>query len=175
MIIQILRMVNTWLEDGTYGVNAQLDLLTTDSLLGSDTQPPDIAFIGNPADDELVAEWKAPNKLPAIYVTIGGPATADGEVHTVQRLVGDLRVDILYLAQLAQTHLLFRNTGHTLRAIARSLKVFNDNAQDADRTQHGILMKTCKSMIWTPWVEAVGDARATGLVQCVYNLVDQNP
>lgn len=175
MIIQILRMVNTWLEDATYGVNAQLDLLTTDSLLGSDTQPPDLAFIGNPADDELVAEWKAPQNMPAIYVTVGGPATADGEVHTIQRLVGDIRVDLLYLAQQSDTHILFRNTAHTLRAIARSLTVFNDNPQSDDRTLQGILMKTCRSMIWTPWVEAVGDARATGLVQCVYNLVDQNP
>lgn len=175
MIAEAVRIINTWLENATYGVNKQLETMDGLGLFGSDDQPTDIAFIGNPADDATVAEWKEPMRFPSVYVTIGGPITGEGEVHTVQRVVGELRVDMLYIQHALDYYLLFRNTSHTLRAMVRSLAELNKNENEAERTQNGICLRTCTNLVWTPWVEAVGSARCTGLVQATFNLIDQNP
>lgn len=175
MIIQPVRMVTAFLKDATNGVNAQLNALASAGLYGSDGQPPDVAFIGDSVDDPVVIQGKEPHSLPAIYVKLDGPASFDGMIGTDRRIGDKVALAIRYLTHHGDPEEAVKDTGHTLRAIVKSLNVLHSNAQEAARTSNGIYLVACTLLLAGEWSEAVGNAKVTGAVVVHYEVRDLNP
>ncbi len=170
-------MISTWMKDATYGVNAQLDLLTSDGLIPvGDTQPPDLATIADSVDDRWVIRGneEPPNK-PALVITHDRVPQFGGEIGTDRRTNDLVQISLRYFTIHGDEDQAVQDTAHTLRAIVRSLKVFNSNAQEDARKLNQIVLKTCTQILAGPWREKVGNALVSGAVVSSYDVIDLKP
>jgi len=67
MINETLRRATAWLQDATYGVNAQLAAVPRDA---GDAQPANVVVFADEASHEDAALGRSPETVPAIVVTV---------------------------------------------------------------------------------------------------------
>lgn len=162
MILEMERMITDWLDDATYGVNAQIDTLDLDA---GDSDPPDIKIIEDITRSARVALRQDPSNYPAIYVMADGGFEMEGEVMTNAgpRRSLNLPVAIRYLVQKADLDKGHRDTRYTLRAIVKSLKALTE-ADQTTRTRNSICLERIESVTHELVFEEVGESVVTGAV-----------
>jgi len=175
MIPQVLRIHSNWLKDNTYGVNAQLAALESESLLDGDTVPPDVAFIGNQIDDRVVARWVDPPERPAIYVNLDLPISFQQADQRPGQLRGVVPVGIRYFTAHGNPDEAAEDTAHTLRAIYRSLIDLYLNANSASRTRAGIYVEAYSELLLGDLAETVGNSLVTGGIVLRARVIETSP
>lgn len=175
MILETLRIHTVWLGNATYGVDAQLALLDSAGLLDSDDVPPDVKFIGNAIDDEVVAQWKEPVNRPAIYLSLDLPADFAQSDQRPGQIRGVVPVGIRYLTAHADYRKAKKDTAHTMRAIRRSLSVLYQNAQEASRTRNGVYVEGYERIMFGELEETVGNCQVLGGMVVRAQAVDTKP
>lgn len=121
MIIETLRMIEAVLNDGTLGVNAQLDALPLDTPNGGsspDSRPSHVTVRNAVDSDPTVRE--VDTSFPVIVVDSAKPGSAKGQVWSGIR---DFDVDVI-IAYVTESEHVFKNerdTDYSLRAIVRSI------------------------------------------------------
>jgi len=175
MIAEPILIITAWFKHVTNGINAEIATMDSADLFGAYDAPPDIVFIGNRIEDALVARWKEPLESPALYITIDAPSVWDGEVHQVHRNSDRVTVALRYIVKNADSAEAILWTAHTLRAIVRTAKRLNADANKDSRKLNGIFLPKCEDILLTEWNEAIGSHTATGAAILSYHVSDQNP
>jgi hypothetical protein len=169
MILEVLRSVTDWLNDVTNGVAAQLAAIPLD---GSDTAP-GIAAIADETRDNSVAQQYLPRSSNAgalIAVNIQEIPLLDPEVETIER-DGLAKVLVRVGVTNVDTKDATRDTSYVLRAIVRSLRLYNA----ATRTRNAIAIYSCEDLrvaaLWQP----KDDQLITGAVAVTWRFRDTAP
>lgn len=160
MELEAVRCVADWLKHATYGVNALLASTPRD---GGDPVPASIVTIGDATRDGWAARKTTARDAatgqgyPAIAV-YAEPQEFSGEVQTIVR-DGEIDIVISYLDVDAATQTGNRDAMYVRRAILRSLKQLNANANAASRTRNSVTLQVCKRIrvasLNVPWDDAV--------------------
>ena len=116
-----LRLLTEWLKRDSGGVDDKLKgILSTGSnpTLDSedDAHPLEVGFIGSEADDEVVAEFRDPPDLPALYVSEDGQMGMAGETFT------DTHRDTLSGEGLPVAIRILQQNDDTVAAVVRRMK-----------------------------------------------------
>jgi hypothetical protein len=171
MQLEVLRLVTDRLRDPVLGVNAKLEAIPRD--LPSDYDPPAVAFIGDETRDEVVAEFKEPPALPAIYVMEDGPVAVQGETpdgrHADTLEGAGVAVAIRYLDRNANTVELVQARNYVLRAIVRSVRSL---LGEDGVTRNGIQMIAAERFDYGKWRESVGEAAVRAAVTVLFMVRD---
>ena len=182
-------VLTNWFTHPTYGVNAQLAWLVSQSLIrAGDTVPADFATgaIDNEIDSAAVARGDFPAKADAGYYS---PALAIGRLSEVQ-MPGELMTQaglrdipgypmlVRYSEVDADTHLAFRNWYYVERAIVRSARLLalaaNDPGQDSLTSLLGVKLYSLGDIRNVgAWVNPSGIVVA-GAVVLPWDLRDRN-
>lgn len=142
-----IRAIADWLDGTTnalYGVNALIPAVERD---GSDPEPDPIATFADATRDPWVARrlFDDPDiDLPALIV-FAQPFTTQGEVQTSFR-EADIAFVVGQIVKDADSAAELRDALYRRRAIVRSLKQFNDNANAAARTRNSVTLVLCKDL-----------------------------
>jgi hypothetical protein len=173
MILETIRIVSEALENGTYGVNAQLSSLDIDS---GDTVPTNIVKVGNETEDFLVAMGRVVTPLPSLNVALDGDVDLDPEVMTIVR-DGDVVIAIRVGQSNDQAQNGMRDTYYYLRAIQKTLRDLSANGNIDARTRNNICVGEITEMIHRPLFREIEDTNAvvTGQLIVTYRVRDNNP
>jgi hypothetical protein len=150
------KSVNTFLNDATF----------TPQHASHTSAPPNIAFFGNPLDDECVADWKDPPSYPALYITIDGPAPFEPEIATKSRDALDVAITIRYIVNKAELHKGLRDWVYSADAILHSIRLWlaDDTDGRAARTLLNKHIRNGESGAYGDWNEEVGNSIAVGVI-----------
>lgn len=171
MIVETIRMVADALATGSYGVNTQLASLPLDT---GDTVPANVVTIADETRDDEVAVGRFPSSLPALVVTLDGNPTLQGDVVSGIR-DGTISVVIRYLTTDVESSKSVTDTYNTLRAVARTMKTFNSNAQSAARSRNDVQIIECLGIEVTQTFKQIDDANNTGAVRVQFRVRDVAP
>jgi hypothetical protein len=165
MILEVLRLVTDWLNDQNTGLVAQLALIPYDD----GDVPPAVGTIADETRDPNVALQLLPSS-PGVAVNIQQIPQLDGEVATVSR-DGMAQVLIRVGRDSADTQHAVRDTSYILRALIRSLRLFNAST----RSRNAIDVYSCERLairpVWTP----IDDTIVTGAVVAHWQFRDNAP
>lgn len=169
MRLEVVRIVADWLADGTNGVNALLPGIPLD---GGDSTPPVIASIVDETRSGVAARRHFPedHPTPALFVFTGRDARLMGEVHTHLR-DAEISVTIGYVQKAATTENGLRDAFYTMRAVERSLKKLQEQANEASRTRNNIAIIAAREFVYPNVFAEVGGLVMTAGVEAVYELV----
>ena len=165
MILEVLRQVTDWLNDPTNGVAAQLALIPLD---GADTAPA-VGTIADETRNNSVAQQYLPS-TPGIAVNIQEIPLLDPEVATVER-DGEAKVLIRVGVPNVDTDNATRDTSYILRAIVRSLRLFNAST----RTRNQIAVYSCIDLRLASLWQPKDDQLITGAVAATWRFRDIAP
>ena len=178
MILETLRIVRDWLNDGTNGVNAKLPSVPLD---GSDTQPANVAAILEETASIPVAlkYFDKDQSTPAIWIWQADDADFVGlGAHVVQSFqeAQSLPVAIAYVDRESNTGNAVRDGSYVMRAVRMSLNVRHQNAQSANRLRNSVqvLAGGIRSRLVKPNVELEGAVVTHGMI-IVYQVRDNAP
>ena len=173
MIIETLRLFNTGLNDGTYGINAQIALL---DVFAGDSVPPDIVTIEDESqgDSPAVALERPPRPFPSISVTQEGAATFDANVLTTVR-DAEITIALRYYAENSQTQNIKRNAFYTLRALEAFLNDFFSATNDADRMDNGVQICAVTGITHEPVVSFEEDTIIIAQLSVTLQVRDTTP
>ena len=157
---EIIRMVADWLDDGTHGVNAQLDLVPRDV---GDPQPADVAVLDETRDNRP-ARGRVPDgagDLPALTVGLRGLT------HLTENVTDDgllqAEVVIQYAAKNIDGYVARRDGYTVLRAAAWSLRLLRRaDVGHADRTRNSPTLITVEPIRLEPFFERIDDTLVVG-------------
>lgn len=173
MIVETIRCVTDWLNNGSYGFNVQIATLPVD--VGDETRRITVQFIADGTRDDRALRQEDPPKAPAIYVNIDGPLNAEGEVKTIYRDADNVAISIRYIIKNADNAEATTQTMYALRAIVRSIRELMRNGNVAARTRNNVLIESCSGITYGQIEETAGNAVATGAVVAMFNVRDQAP
>lgn len=176
MLVELVYMLNAGLEDGTIGVNAQLDSFT---VISGHAVPPDVNVY-----NQIEHSWVARRQLntddsgvtlPAIAVFQPEPARHEGEVQTIYRK-GDYPIVFGYVVKKNDSALGARQGGYTMKALRRFLRDFMENSNAANRTANGVIISQIIGDITEPPVlDEWGKVEVVAAHQCTFRLRDTSP
>lgn len=161
MILELERMTADWLDDATYGVNAQLATIPLDA---GDSAPTDIAGVHDITRSKNVAQRKDPPNYPAIYVMADGAFEMEGEIMTNAGPRRTLSVPIAVRVLVAEGDLEDgnRDARYYVRAIIKSMKALTE-ATPVLRTRNSICLERIVSITHDPTVaETLGESIVAG-------------
>jgi len=165
MILECVRSLTDWLNDGTNGLAAQLVVIPRD---GADTAP-QVGTIADETRNNLVAQERFPS-TPGVAVNSAGLPMLDGEVTTVTR-DGQATIHIRVARAAADSMNATRDTSYILRAAIRSLRLFNAST----RNRNNIEIYSCTELrlaaLWKP----LDDLVVTGAVVGTWQFRDTAP
>lgn len=144
MILEALRVVTDWLNDGTYGAAAKLAALDYD---GSDTAPSGTLTILDEtrADDAALNRESAPPTI-RVAATDVRELVQDG---ALQELDGDVSIELTIIRAATSPSAVVRDLYYTTRAVSQSLAdLFDDRIADAltARTRGGVQVQGYTSL-----------------------------
>lgn len=165
MILEVLRSVTDWLNDNTNGVTAQLALIP----LEAGDSAPTVGTIADETRNNSVAQQYLPS-TPGIAVNIQEIPLLDPEVTTVTR-DGHAKVLIRVGISNADTKYATRDTSYILRALVRSLRLYNA----ATRTRNSIEIYSCIDLRLVALWQPKDDQLITGAVAATWQFRDTAP
>lgn len=154
MILELVRSLTDWLNDGTNGLVAQLALIPLD---GADVAPA-VGMIADETRNNMVAEQRLPS-TPGVAVNVQQIPLLDGEVQTITR-DGVAEVLIRIGRAAADTDNATRDSSYILRAAIRSLRLYNSDT----RSRNQIQIFSCTHLAIKPLWAPLDDTVVTGAV-----------
>lgn len=171
-------MVHTWLQDGTYGVNAKLALMSAAGLLdGSDTVPTDIVTFIEETSDERLARGRVPelaSQLPCLAVLQSGEVVVPAVVKTTY-FDADITIAIWYVARDKDSHDGRQDAMYTIRAIRQSLRELFKDTNSASRTRGKVQMSPSGEITVPPLFTIQNDLPISGAVELRVKVRDTSP
>lgn len=149
MILEVVRALAEWLNDGTNGLGAKLASLDFD---GSDTAPT-VGTIADETQNDLVGQGHFPT-IPGVAIQLQEIADIEPEVTMAYR---DAKATVLIRVgrSSADTRNAKRDTSYILRAGMRSLRLFNA----AVRTRNQVEIYSCErlhcGLLWAPTEDVI--------------------
>ena len=178
MILEAVRMVHTWLQNGTYGVNAKLALMSGAGLLdGSDTVPADIVTFLEETSDARLARGRVPEvaaQLPCLAVLQSGEVVVPAVVGTTY-FDADVTIGIWYVARDKDSDTGRRDAMYTIRAIRQSLHELFKPANDASRVRGAVQMFPTGEITVPPLFTIQEDVPISGAVELKVKIRDTDP
>lgn len=165
MILEVVRSITDWLQDGTNGVAAQLALLPLDA----GDSAPSVGTIADETRSNIVAQGRLPS-TPGIAVNSQGIKELDPEVTTVER-DGQITLHVRVGCASADTKNATRDGSYILRAIVRSLRLYNA----ATRTRNSIAIYSCIDLRLAALWQPIDDQIITGAVIGTWQFRDIAP
>ncbi|RTL04203.1 MAG: hypothetical protein EKK62_16815 [Acidimicrobiia bacterium] len=163
MILDVVRAVADWLEDGTHGVAAKLAALDLD---GSDTAPTGTLSVLDETRDDDAALPRLGLTFPSIRVQAGEVRSLDGEAATYQH-VADIPLEILIAREATSPAACVRDLYYTLRATVQSVEaLFNETIPAAvtARSRNGVFLQVYTSLSAARVRPEVDDTTGTAAV-----------
>lgn len=157
---ELVRIVADWLEDTTYGVNAQLALVPRDA---NDPQPGAVTVFDETRDNRP-ARGRVPDAsgdVPALTVSLRGMT------HLSETITDDGYLQAELMIQFAAKHVdawRAKRDGHTtLRAAAWSLRYLRrTDANHAARLRNSLALIGIDPVRFEPWFERIDDTLVVG-------------
>lgn len=186
MFLEVNRALTDFLKDATDGVNAQLDIMTTEGLFDAgDSQPADIDTIVDETRDIEVARRSPPleasgDDKPSLSVFIleavpfGAPGISGGSPEVAQstREV-TIQIGIRYYIREPETDEAFRDAYYYARAVAKCIKAFNRN--QTARTRNNVVFRQMTDMRFEPLFQEIEDSGLNWYYLLTYTVRDQRP
>jgi hypothetical protein len=161
MILETLRMVTDWLNDGTNGVNAMLATMPLDA--ADSALPTNLVTISDATRDGNVARKRLPATLPGIGV-MALEQSHDATNISVGDDEGEIRIAIRLGFTNAQSEQAVRDSSYYVRAILKSFRRFTSNSDPLVRQRNSVYLEGAhdvkSAMLW----EVVDDSIITGAV-----------
>lgn len=154
MILEVVRSLTDWLNDGSHGIVAQLATVPRD---GGEPLPT-VGTIADETRSNLVAQQRLPS-TPGFAVNVQQIPMLDGEIQTI---VGDGVAQILmrYGVSNADTQYATRDTSYVLRAAILSLRRYNADT----RSRNQIQIYSCTHLAIQPLWAPIDDVIVTGAI-----------
>lgn len=172
MLVETIRMVADFLQDGTGGVNQQLSGMTYD---GSDTAPPSIVTFADETRNLTAALHRTPQSLPCLLVTIDDDTPLEPDVVSDIRY-GEVTVLVRYISEDVETNEGNRDTYYTMRAVEKCLRDFlADNGGSTNRNRNGIQIVETVRMTHTRLFENINDKQVTCGLRVTFKVRDTQP
>jgi hypothetical protein len=140
MIVQVPKMAAAALADATYGVNAQLAVLAGLGYFGADPTPPDVT-VTEPSSDDFAALMNASPEastgpvVAAMFNRMENFPPFGIVAHRDAKPIILIRYDN---ASLDDASALYRDCGHTMRAILMALAQWLKSEDDSRRKLEGV-------------------------------------
>jgi len=187
MFIEVNRAITDYLNDATNGVNAQLDIMTTEGLYDAgDSQPADIGTIVDESRNREVARRFPPIETaggkdkPSLSVFIdnvvnfGAPGISGGSPEIAQSK-GDLTltIQIRYYNGNPYSEENIKNAYYYARAVRKCIKAFDRN--QTARTRNQIQFRQLVDMNFQPMFYDSNDEAIIWYYQLTYIIRDLRP
>jgi hypothetical protein len=166
MILELVRSLTDWLNDGSHGLVAQFASIPRDA---GDPQP-NVGTIADETRNILVAQSRLPS-LPGIAVNVQQMPMLDGEVEMVTR-DGEATILFRYGVAAEDSQNAIRDTSYVLRAGIRSLRFYNTSA---NQQRNSIQIYNCRHLAIKPLWAPVGDQIVTGAIIGTWSFRDIAP
>lgn len=155
---EVVRIVSTWLEHATYGVNAQLDVVPRD---GGDPQPADVTVMDETSDPRAGRGRIPEDDVPVVTVAMQGMTHLTEQVTDDGYLAADLIIQ--YAARNVEMWKAKRDGNTVLRAVCWSLRYLRRReANDAARLRNNVALIAINPIRFEPWFERVEDTLVVG-------------
>lgn len=177
MRIEAVRIVSSWLKDGTYGYAAKLAAIPLD---GSDTRPTTIAStsIVDEASNANAAFHRFDGlTLPALIVTMPREIEYEepNQPLTGNQIYARLTIRVRYAEKNTSGNAAIANGCYAMRAVAASLRELEKNDNVASRTRNNIRLVQCESMTEQGVYEEVDDTWLLAAVDLRYYVCNLLP
>jgi hypothetical protein len=175
MIIETIRSFTDALNNGTYGVNAQIASLPLD---GSDTRPVVMALIADETRNTGVALNAEPATLPAITVHFLDASDFDGEVQASARhRNGSVTIYARGVWRQSKTDAGVTAIYYVTRAMLKCLAAFMSAAHESDRLRNSVQIWECTSVSVMPVhvPDSKDDNLLAGGIKATFNVRDLSP
>lgn len=147
MILDTLRLVTDWLNDGTNGVNAKIATTPRD---GGDSAPTSLTAIVDETRNGAAARRKLPATVPALVVRLATAAPLDAEVGpNSDKRYGDIPLAIWYGDRDATSENGNRDAHYILRTVERVLRQLTNPANGAGLTAK--VRNSVTLLFWKDW------------------------
>ncbi len=174
MILEAIRIIDSWLQDGTNGVNVKLAGLTLD---GSDTVPPDIVTFLEETSSAQVARGRMPeatSQLPCLAVLQSGEVVVPAHIGTTY-FDADITITIWYAAKDKDSDNGRQDAMYTVRAIRQSLTELFKPGNSASRVRGGVQMFPSGEITIPPLFTIQDDVPISGAVELKVKIRDTDP
>lgn len=132
MIVETLRLIAAWMEDGTHGIGAQLAAMTYD---GADTAPATPAVAEETTNDALAAGRVAEAADGPVLGVVAYPLEDGSESSATPGRDVTVRVAVLYADRNSDPSDARRDAYYVLRAVHRCLRALALEATESERTR----------------------------------------
>ena len=179
MHVEISRMITAWLEHKEYGVNTLLASVPRKNLSGKDDRKPQAVKVYNDVDFNIAGVVGIdPPELPSIVVVSDMDIRNAQVVQPKQPGVSYTAVvGVGYYADEDDKSLVVKDGNYVLRAVMRSLKMFDDSPDrsKAYRELNKIQLTRMTGLTQQRIGGAVPQSRLLGLVFADFTVLDKAP
>ena len=175
MILGPIRAVATWLDDATYGANAQIANVTLD---GDDAAPDPYLSVKDETNDGIVTLSTVPKDepTPLLLVWQYGELEGEGNVTLATQQDGVLEIAIADIVKTSQAADGDRDAHYRMAAVRKSLNILHLNDHVDDRLRAGVQIRN-GGITWRitrPDIVLDGAIVAAGII-VQYNIRELNP
>ena len=177
MILEPIRAVTAWLNDATYGANAQITggAITLD---GADSSPAVYAQIIEETTSGIVALGTVPRDIttPACLVWQYSELQMEGNTVLASHQDGVLEIAIADIVKESDAANGNRDAHYRIAAVRKSLNILQGNDHDSDRLRSDVQMRAgdIQWRLTRPDIELEGAFITAGLI-VKYNIRGLNP
>ena len=177
MILGPVRAVAAWLDDATYGANAQITGANI-TLDGADTAPTVYAAILEETTSSIVALNTFPKNqdTPACLVWQYSEVQSEGNVVLASKQDGVLEIAIADILRESDAAAGNQEAHYRIAAVRKSLNILHGNDHDSDRLRANVQIRAgaIEFRLTRPQIELDGGIVAAGLI-VKYNIRELNP
>lgn len=175
MILGPVRAVAAWLDDATYGANAQIANITLD---GADSAPKAYAAILDETTSGIVALSTVPKDqaTPVCLIWQYGEGQGEGNVVLASQQDSTLEIAIADIIRNSEAQNGLRDSHYRIAAVRKSLNILHGNDHDSDRLRTDVQIRNggIQWRLTRPRIELDGVVVAAGLI-VQYNIRELNP
>jgi hypothetical protein len=171
MVLETLRMVTDALNHATIGVNAMLVSIPVDT---DDVAPAAIDSIVDETRSVDVAVGQLPDEDSSLSVTLAESVTLNGDVMSDNR-DGSVSVLIRHSVKTDNVSEGIRDAFYVLRAVQRSLRLFNSNDWAALRVRNEVQVLECTGIEHVRLSEEYEDSIVIGGIRATFAVRDSAP
>lgn len=165
MIVEVLEMHQTWLQDGVHGAQALIATVTRNA---THAAPPALVAVFSEMDDEATATEQG---IPANTPCLGMMAEIVGDApDPVMNQMGDglVQVAMRYMCREPNAKIARRNAAYSARGILASLRQLAAGGQEASRSLRGVQLIARTRLEFMTLYQPLGDGWISGLITATY-------